>query len=107
VAPTGQREKCMRVEFNQSGTWAALDAARSWCHENRISVGQSCATGPSGLLFGKFWIAKWRNLTQDERNALHGTMSGDFREGPVVIILNDGAVAAHMACINAQQPARA
>ncbi|WP_321820912.1 MULTISPECIES: hypothetical protein [unclassified Burkholderia] len=98
----------MRVEFNQKGTWAALDAARRWCRENGISVGQSCASGPSGLLFGKIdWIAKWRNLTQDERDALHGTMSGDFREGPVVIVLKDEAVAAQMACMKAKQPASA
>jgi hypothetical protein len=94
----------MRVEFNQKGTWAALDAARAWCRENGISVGQSCATGPSGLLFGKFgWIAKWRNLTPQKRDALHGTMGGDFREGPVVILLKDEAVAAHQICLKPQQ----
>ncbi|WP_321935555.1 hypothetical protein [Paraburkholderia sp. J8-2] len=63
---------------------------------------------PSGLLFGKFdWIAKWRNLTDDEREALHGTMSGDFREGPVVIFLKDEAVAAHMVCERAKETASA
>lgn len=86
----------MRIEFTQKGTWTALEAARGWCRENGISVGQSCATGPSGLLFGKFdWIAKWRNLTKTERDALHGIMSGDFREGPVVIILKDDVAIEH------------
>jgi hypothetical protein len=94
----------MRVEFNQTGTWAALDAARSWCREHGISVGQSSATGPTGLLFGKFgWIAKWRNLTPDEREALHGTMDGDFREGPVVIHLKDEAVEAFAVCLRASR----
>ena len=65
----------MRLEFNQIGTFQALYAAEAWCRENGISVGQSSATGPTGLLFGSYgWIAKWRNLTPKERSELHGTM---------------------------------
>lgn len=86
----------MRIEFNQQGTFTAMYAAEAWCREKGISVGQSCATGPTGLLFGKYdWIAKWRNLSPKERADLHGTMSGDFREGPVVVELKDDAVQAH------------
>lgn len=77
-------------------------AAEAWCAANGISVGQSSATGPTGLLFGEYdWIAKWRNLTPQERADLHGTMSGDFREGPVVIELKDEAVATYAACLKA------
>lgn len=86
----------MRIQFNQAGTFQAMHAAEAWCRENGLSVGQSCATGPTGLLFGQYdWIAKWRNLTARERKALHGTMSGDMRDGPVVIVLRDDAVRAH------------
>jgi hypothetical protein len=86
----------MRILFKQAGTFQALYAAEAWCRENGISVGQSCATGPTGLLFGHYdWIAKWRNLTAGEKTDLHGTMSGDMREGPVVIVLNDDAVLTH------------
>lgn len=75
---------------------------KGWCRENGISVGQSSATGPTGLLFGKYdWIAKWRNLTPKERGDLHGTMDGNFREGPVVIDLKDAAVNVHAACLRA------
>lgn len=94
----------MRIEFKQTGTWQAKEAAEAWCREHGISVGQSSADGPSGLLFGDYeWIAKWRNLTRQERNDLHGTMDGDFREGPVVITLKDSAVAAHAPCLMATQ----
>lgn len=83
----------MRIEFKQQGTFKAMYAAEAWCRENGISVGQSCATGPTGLLFGQYdWIAKWRNLNARERNELHGTMSGNMRNGPVVIDLKDDAV---------------
>lgn len=86
----------MRVVFNEKGTFQALRAAERWCHANGISVGQSSATDPTGLLFGHYdWIAKWRNLTPAERAQLHGTMSGDFREGPVVISLKPDSVAEH------------
>lgn len=93
----------MRVEFNQKGTWQAKEAAEAWCRERGISVGQSSADGPSGLLFGEWdWIAKWRNMTPQERADLHGTMDGDFREGPVIVNLKDSAVAAHGACLTAK-----
>ena len=86
----------MRIKFEQKGTFAALYAAEAWCSKHGISVGQSCATGPTGLLLGHYdWIAKWRNLTAKERGQLHGTMSGDFREGPVVIELKDSAIEVH------------
>ena len=37
----------MRVVFNQKGTFQAKRAAETWCKQNGISVGQSCALGPS------------------------------------------------------------
>lgn len=86
----------MKITFNQKGTFEALHAAKAWCKENGISVGQSCAMGPSGLLFGEYgWIAKWKNLTQAERLELDGDMDGDFREGPVIVTLKDSSIEKH------------
>ena len=93
----------MRIVFDHKGTFEALYAAEAWCRENGISVGQSSAANPTGLLFGEYdWIAKWRNLTPQERSELHGTMDGNFREGPVVITLKDFAVDAYAACLKAK-----
>lgn len=92
----------MRIEFTQQGTFQAMYAAQAWCAENGLSVGQSCATGPTGLLFGNYeWIAKWKNLTHQEQLDLHGTMSGDLREGPVIIVLKNEAVEANRAIMKA------
>ena len=92
----------MHIVFNQAGSFEAMYAAEAWCRENGISVGQSSATGPTGLLFGPYdWIAKWRNLTAGEKRELHGTMSGDMREGPVVFVLKDEAVLTHNPGLNA------
>jgi len=79
----------MEIVFDQKGTFQALNAARQWCRDNGVSFGSSCARGPTGLLRGDYCIAKWHNLNAKERAQLDGTMSGDFREGPVTIRMRD------------------
>lgn len=34
-------------------------------------------------MFGDYAVEKWRNLSHDDRREIHGTLSGDGREGPV------------------------
>jgi hypothetical protein len=83
------KEHDVEIVFNQTGTFQALYAAQQWCRDNGISFGSSSATRPTGLLRGDYCIAKWHNLTPKEISQLDGTMSGDFREGPVTIRLKD------------------
>lgn len=78
-----------KIVFDQVGTFAALYAAQDWCKANGISYGSSQAGAPTGLLRGDFAISKWRNLSTSERAELDGTMTGDFRNGPVTIDLKD------------------
>ncbi|HFF8969400.1 hypothetical protein [Serratia marcescens] len=73
--------------FDQKGTFKALYACETWLRDNGYSYGSSCRGGPTGVLKGDFIIAKWRNLTQKERDGLHGIIEGDFREGPVTLHL--------------------
>lgn len=81
-----------RVTFNQKGTFEACYAAEAWCQENGISWGPMDGPGnPIGLMLGDFHIAKWTNLTRQEQAACHGTMTGNFREGPVVITMKEVA----------------
>lgn len=97
----------MRIIFNQQGTFQALYAAKAWCKNNGISVGQSSAMCPSGLLFGDYgWIAKWKNLTPAERSELDGEMDGDFREGPVIITLKDASIERHAPHLKVSEGAR-
>lgn len=79
----------MQIIFEQQGTFKALWAAEVWCKENGISYGSSCVACPTGLMRGDYVIAKWRNLSKSEQATLDGTMSGDFRNGPVTITLRD------------------
>jgi hypothetical protein len=76
-----------RRTFADAGTFVATRAAEAWCKENGISVGTMQGPDPRGLLVGDFYIAKWRNLSRDERAALHGTITGNGREGPVHVEL--------------------
>ena len=75
--------------FTAIGDFRAVRAAEAWCTGLGISFGAMQAGSPRGLLVGNFSIEKWRNLSRAERDNLHGQMVGDFRDGPVRVILFD------------------
>lgn len=60
-------------------------AAEDWCRTNGVSVGCGEKGKPRGLLRGDFAISKWRNMNASEIAALDGRMTGDMRDGPVII----------------------
>ncbi|AMX90843.1 hypothetical protein IPC618_21455 [Pseudomonas aeruginosa] len=76
--------------FDQTGTFEALYACQQWLSANGYSYSSTCRDGPVGVMKGDYGIAKWRNLTREERAELHGTVDGDFREGPLVLRLKAG-----------------
>jgi hypothetical protein len=79
----------MNVMFSQVGDFNAMHAAEAWCEARGISVGRLQGGFPRGLLLGDFDVQKWRNLRQADKDALHGTMRGDMRHGPVTVWLDD------------------
>ena len=84
-APTPTK---MRIVFEGSGTFEALNAALRYCGEHGISAGTLQRGAPIGLMRGDYLIQKWRNLSKRERAALDGaltTSTGSFRDGPVVL----------------------
>lgn len=81
----------MKKVFDQAGDFSACDAAEQWCKENGVSVGSMQRGDPRGLMRGDVRIAKWRNLGQADKDALDGQMTGDMRNGPVTVLLNDVA----------------
>lgn len=87
-----QEPPMTEIEFNQTGNFSAVNAARDWLRDHGYSYGSMCGDMPIGILKGDWCIAKWRNLTPKERNQLDGKLiSSDFRNGPVVIKLKDHA----------------
>ncbi len=80
--------------FRDAGLFEAATSAEMWCSENGYSVGRMQGKSPRGLLRGNYDIQKWRNLTAADRAALDGTMTGDMRNGPVVVWIKEPCVAA-------------
>jgi hypothetical protein len=77
----------MKKIFESDETFGAYYAAERWCRANGISCGSPCTSAPIGLLFGNYQIAKWRNLTAKERSLLHGTITGNLRNGPMTVFI--------------------
>ena len=83
----------LKVTFDQQGDFAAIDAARKWCADRGISVGSMQRDDPMGLMVGDYFIAKWRNLNARERKQLDETITGDKRNGPVLLTIKREALA--------------
>ena len=85
------REVLEKVEFKVAGTFESYYAACHWCKENGFDYGSSCAMQPMALMIGKYsdydLTQKWKNMTDEERNSIHGVMVGDLREGTVYIYI--------------------
>lgn len=68
----------------------ALRKAEAFLEKFGYSYGSLCGDEPCGILLGKVTIAKWKNLTEDERGAVDGLMtSDDFRNGSVKITIKN------------------
>ena len=81
------------IEFSSVETWEANRAAEAWLDARGFSVGPSQVDGPRAIWHGDCVISKWRNLSEQEKYAVHAVMEGDIREGPVRIRLMPGATA--------------
>jgi hypothetical protein len=75
------------LTFEQKGDYAAFYACCNLLRAAGFSIASTCVGEPTGILFGDFLIAKWRNLTLFERAELHGTITGDRQHGPVTLTL--------------------
>jgi hypothetical protein len=77
------------MTFTSPVEWGAKNDAESWLTHQGFSIAPSCASGTRGVMLGKMKIAKWRNLTADERARLHGRLDGDTRRGPLRLVLTN------------------
>ena len=75
----------MKKVFSNEGVFNAYHAACDWCVANGFSYGSMCSPFPTAIMKGDVDIAKWKNLTAKERSTVDGTITGNFREGPVTI----------------------
>lgn len=79
------------IEFPNDGTtFGGYYAALEWCHQHNLSVGSMCYPQPTTLMRGAVNIAKWKNLSDEEKAACDGTLTSDvggFRSGTVKLSL--------------------
>lgn len=79
--------------FEASADFGAMRAAEHFLIERGFSYGRNERGSPRAILFGAHHIAKWRQLSDDERSALDGRMTGDMRKGPVTVTISRAAMA--------------
>lgn len=71
--------------FDNPGTFQARNAAEDFARSCGFSVGSGQRGAPTGLMYGDYLVAKWKNMSLAQRRALHATITGDGREGPVTL----------------------
>jgi hypothetical protein len=81
----------LRLTFTDPFDFTAAHRAVALLENAGFSVGRMQAGAPRGILFGNYDIQKWKNLSADHRQALHGVMTGDMRNGPVTVEIFDSA----------------
>lgn len=77
--------------FNVEGTFESMYAAHSWFREKGYDDGSTCVGMPCAIMKGSYMDydlpLKWKNMTKEERDSVHGVMVGNMREGPVTVYL--------------------
>jgi hypothetical protein len=84
----------LSIEFDAAGDFEALGMAQAYLAARDFSFGPQQVGAPIGVMHNADPIAKWRNLSAEEQNDLHGIITGDFRRGPVTISIRRDAPSA-------------
>lgn len=69
--------------------WSGFCAALAYAIERGYSAGPMQRGCPVGLVLGKTAVSKWRNLSDEDRDALDGTITfaGGPRDGAAIVRL--------------------
>ncbi|MBG9991570.1 hypothetical protein [Pseudoalteromonas sp. NZS37] len=75
--------------FKHDGTtFGAKFTAEEWLRENGFSYGSSSHDGPQGIVKGDAYIAKYRHLSKDDKEAMDGWLYAG-RDQDARIIFNN------------------
>jgi hypothetical protein len=75
-------------DFNVEGTFESYYAASKWAKDNGYETGSMDGSNPIALMKGYDYVAKWHNISAQERKMIHGVMLSDyFREKSVTILI--------------------
>ena len=81
------RISLVSITFDKLGDFVSMNLAEDTLRKAGFSIGSMQRDEPIGIMFGACAISKWRNLSQRERDELHGQITGDKRNGPVTVTL--------------------
>lgn len=82
----------IKITFDQKGDFVAMGEAQKWCDLRGISVGSMAREMPIGIKVGNYSIAKWYNLSEEDKKLLDGTITGESkRSGPIVLEISEEA----------------
>lgn len=84
-----ERSIVQTIEFKGNGEdFSATSEAEAWAKEHGFYVAPMCGGLPRGIARDVDWIAKWRNLTEQDKTRLEGIVTaGNHRNGAVSIEL--------------------
>jgi hypothetical protein len=80
-------QEATEIIFNNEGDFQAYRSAEYWAKQNGYSYGSMCSPQPTALFKGDCYVAKWRNLSNNDRRQVDGIITGEYRSGPVKITL--------------------
>jgi hypothetical protein len=73
-------------KFEGNGDWIALNNAIKEARDLGYEDGSMDYPNPIALVKGEYNLPqKWHNMTKRERNSVSGTITGNFRNGPVYL----------------------
>ena len=73
-------EVILSITFRDKEPFAAEARAVRFLESAGFSVGRKQAHAPRGILYGSFDIQKWRNLSKQDRDTLHGVLVVDYKD---------------------------
>ena len=79
-------------EHIDGDSFSAYYAAEKWCEKQGFSVGSMQRGAPTLIYYGDCDVAKYRNISPEERKAAIGRINGiggSFRDGPVTVTIKD------------------
>jgi hypothetical protein len=82
------REIVHAVDFPANGTFQAFYEAERHLKDLGYSVGSMCRQEPIGFAYDANYVAKWYNLSKEDKTHLDGVMlpQDEFREGGAIIL---------------------
>lgn len=87
IQELSNREVETRHTFNGGGTLDAWNMAQSWLNDNGYSYGPTDRYGIVAVYHDDSIVSKWHNLSSDDKKAVDGVVVGDFRGGPIKVVL--------------------